>query len=336
MFTVLEPSRKRLREDDDYQDECDSSGFSAHRFKRHIASLPHRQLNRPASPIQERRFDPNGNPCPAPPTITPADSDSEDILDSTEPRSYFSPWSYSVVGTPVQNSQQSYLSSQMSMSDTAMLSDDSDMAMSPTGDVMHLSPAPYQNDPANNTSSRIPTPIHSSFGPFARLGTGKAPAFRIEGLFRADDDGDSGIMRRRRRLPSPISEGLPSPSVIVEGIEDMQMEVETDSDMPISPLTRPPGFAEQPIPLSITPPQSRPQDENLDPYQNQDSLMSLTTPTKKGHVRSKHTLRNWTGLVPEANRDGTGPKRGFSMGYRSDCEKCRMKVPGHFSHIVTY
>ncbi|RFU24262.1 hypothetical protein B7463_g12074, partial [Scytalidium lignicola] len=334
MFAALEPSRKRLREDENEED-YGSLGFGAHRFKRRIASLPHRQLNRPASPIPEQDIEHNGNLYPAPPTITPADSDSEDVLDCTEPRSFFSPWSSSVVSTPVRNSQQPYLSSQMSAtSDIAMFSDDSDMAMSTGGDTMHLSPGPYQNEAPTSISARIPTPIHSSFGPFVRPGTGKAPAFRIEGLFRPDDDdSDGSMMRRRRRLPSPISEGQPSPSVIVEGLEDMQMEVETDSDMPISPLTRPPGFAQSlSLSLSLTQYQSTPQDLNPDP----DSSMALTTPTKKGHVRSKHTLRNWTGLVPEPNRDGTGPRKGFSMGYRSDCEKCRMKVPGHFSHIVTY
>jgi hypothetical protein len=27
-------------------------------------------------------------------------------------------------------------------------------------------------------------------------------------------------------------------------------------------------------------------------------------------------------------------KISFAMGYRVDCEKCQMKVPGHYSHIV--
>ncbi|RAL15650.1 uncharacterized protein BO97DRAFT_441029 [Aspergillus homomorphus CBS 101889] len=32
---------------------------------------------------------------------------------------------------------------------------------------------------------------------------------------------------------------------------------------------------------------------------------------------------------------GTSSKKvAFSMGYRSDCDKCRRKVPGHYSHII--
>lgn len=84
-----------------------------------------------------------------------------------------------------------------------------------------------------------------------------------------------------RRLPSPISEDERSPSTLLEGLSDMQMEVE------------------KPTP-------------------------------KKGHTRSKHSLRNWTGFEPTP-----GVVKKFSMGFRADCDKCRMKVPGHFSHIIT-
>jgi len=52
-----------------------------------------------------------------------------------------------------------------------------------------------------------------------------------------------------------------------------------------------------------------------------------TPSPKKGHTRSKHTLNSWTGLQP-------GMTRSFSIGYRADCEKCRMKMPGHFNHII--
>lgn len=38
---------------------------------------------------------------------------------------------------------------------------------------------------------------------------------------------------------------------------------------------------------------------------------------------------------PSGTTVATGKKKvGFSMGYRSDCDKCRRKVPGHYSHII--
>jgi hypothetical protein len=52
-----------------------------------------------------------------------------------------------------------------------------------------------------------------------------------------------------------------------------------------------------------------------------------TLPTSKSTVTTEVTKR------PSV----TAPKRekiSFSMGYRADCEKCQMRVPGHYSHIV--
>jgi hypothetical protein len=50
------------------------------------------------------------------------------------------------------------------------------------------------------------------------------------------------------------------------------------------------------------------------------------SPSRRGHMRSKHTINTWTWQP--------GMKRSFSIGYRADCEKCRLKVPGHFNHII--
>lgn len=52
----------------------------------------------------------------------------------------------------------------------------------------------------------------------------------------------------------------------------------------------------------------------------------LTPSPKRGHVRNTHTINNWTWQP--------GMKKSLSIGYRSDCEKCRLKVPGHFNHII--
>lgn len=50
------------------------------------------------------------------------------------------------------------------------------------------------------------------------------------------------------------------------------------------------------------------------------------SPSHRRHMRSKHTINTWTWQP--------GMKRSFSIGYRADCEKCRLKVPGHFNHII--
>lgn len=57
-----------------------------------------------------------------------------------------------------------------------------------------------------------------------------------------------------------------------------------------------------------------------------DVEAATPSPPRKGHSRSRHTVNNWT--------QQPGMKKSFSIGYRSDCEKCRSKVPGHFNHII--
>lgn len=291
-------SRKRDREDDE---ETIASGFGEHRTKRHITALPHRQspkLARHASPF----FNCNTNYTsqPLPPTITPVDSDNEDAAAAAEPRSFFSPYSSSPTtatltqsGSPspfldVDSSQHTLGSSQSTqMSDAPSYSDDFEMT-----DSFHLSPGPFHNDPSSSISGRIPTPIHSSFAPFIR--SEKATIHHDSDF--ADDEAMVDRFRRGRRLPSPISEGEMSPSIIIDGVNGMQMDAE-----------------------------------------NQHTELDKETPTKRGHQRSKHSLRQWTGFGHDMTGNGGGTvKRSFSMGYRADCEKCRMKVPGHFSHIITY
>ncbi|CAL3963855.1 hypothetical protein PZA11_001355 [Diplocarpon coronariae] len=284
-------SRKRDRDDDG---ETVIPGFGEHRSKRRISALPHRAL-----PKTTRQVSPtvpwadNYTSHPPPPTITPVDSDSEEAAAtaSAEPRS-FSSYSSSAItfvqsGSPspfLDNLKTQHNSQSTQLSNAAMSSEDFEMT-----DASHLSPGHFQNDSCPSLSGRIPTPIHSSFAPFIRPEKASVPN-------RLEFGGDQAVvdrLMRGRRLPSPISEGETSPSVIVAGIEDMQMDVDSS-------------------------------------HHDQDKQ----TPTKKGHTRSKHSLRNWTGLGSELA--GTGMKRSFSMGYRADCEKCRMKVPGHFSHIITY
>ncbi|RDW66485.1 hypothetical protein BP6252_10120 [Coleophoma cylindrospora] len=271
MFAHDWATRKRGREEEDFA----TPGFSEHRQKRRIATLPHR-----TSPNAQRRafsspFAADQVPQPAPPTITPADSDEEQNL-TPQNQSVFSPWS-----SPTSPAYKMTDSQATSMSDVPMYSADMEMT-----DSVHLLPGPFTNDPSPSISGRIPTPIQSSFAPFVR--SEKAP--RNDPNF-ADDESMVERIRRGRRLPSPISEGETSPSVIVEAMGGMQMEVEP----------------------------------------------TLQTPPKKGHTRSKHSLRTWTGYGDDMGGNSMmNTKRTFSMGYRSDCEKCRLKVPGHFSHIITY
>lgn len=228
------------------------------------------------------------------PTITPADSDSDELAAAAEPRSFFSPFSSSPTHTVAHGSPSPFYdhdyASAGSSQVTASTAYSEDLEMT---DTIHLSPGSHHSDIPPSISGRIPTPIHSSFGPIIRQNS--LWESRDYSDF-ADDETLVDRFRRGRRLPSPISEGETSPSTIVAGFEDMQMEVD----------------------------------------HSMSQEMERETPTKKGHHRSKHSVRTWMGTAEEVAPSSGVMKRSFSMGYRADCEKCRQRVPGHFSHIITY
>jgi hypothetical protein len=250
--------------------------------KRRIAALPHRispKLYRHASPS----FPATYTSHPAPPTITPADSDSEETPTIAASRSTIlvgsSPDHALMTSSPGVSSINTPQSD--GMFNTTFESDDFEMA-----DSILLSPGPFHHGASTTISGRVPTPIHSSFAPHIRA----EKAFRYSDPDFADDEAMADKFCRGRDLPSPISEGAASPSIIADGLSDMQMETMEE--------------------------------------------IEKNTPTKKGHSRSKHSLRSWAGFGMDVNGSGAGPKKTFSMGYRADCEKCRNKVPGHFSHII--
>lgn len=214
----------------------------------------------------------------------------------TEPGSSISPYTISPERQPSYTTSNLHHSPELRSSTPTTYSHTEDLDM--LDDTMHISPSASQSQDSPSLSGRIPTPIHSSFAPFPRASKGD----QAQEDHYADDEALVNRFKRGRRLPSPISEGEMSPSILVDGMEDMQMEV----DRPATSMSQ------------------------------RDTLSDLPTPTKKGHQRSKHSLRQWSGYGGDLQSAGQGVRRSFSMGYRSDCEKCRLKVPGHFSHIITY
>lgn len=59
-------------------------------------------------------------------------------------------------------------------------------------------------------------------------------------------------------------------------------------------------------------------------------LGRLNMGPKTNHQSPFRTNKIWGG-GPATPTKG---KMTISMGYRADCEKCRMKVPGHYNHFV--
>ena len=220
-----------------------------------------------------------------------------------------------------------------------------------------------QSDPS--TSGRIPTPIHCSFAAQVR-GAGwvpsnpsahtanrtlGAPESRSDFPSNQDDTVPRSLggspewsMVQDRRLPSPISEysGEDAPQTPGMVLDSSSSPVMLNLQRPYLPhlphSTNPSAMLLHPN--IKTPP--RIQETMAEDAAEGDADAGMTdaldsgTPTsapaspsprgKFGHSRSKHTLNSWT-LQP-------GMKKSFSIGYRADCEKCRMKVPGHFNHII--
>ncbi|KAK6211520.1 hypothetical protein QIS74_10784 [Colletotrichum tabaci] len=337
-------TRKRGRDDDEDLHNGTLS-FGEHRNKR-LQCLPLR-----TSPTSSKLWSTPMVPLSSVPcTLTPGDSDSEEL-----PASRFSPWSSSPAPMSCQPSPYGLTES------------DRDMDMM---DTMSPPPVPQpqqqqqyhhnQHTHADHHASgtgRMPTPIQPNFAAHVRGGAwgGPGPAVsHLNGVVnmghmhagftpdqsrcipRTMEGTDDWHAVQNRRLPSPISEGEDSSSRAASG------------------SLSPPGMIlDSGFPSNLT---MRLEQSSLDGRFHSDAGMmdiedhthmmsddSITTtvdamptettsapatpsPGRKGHIRSRHTINSWTWQP--------GMKKSLSIGYRADCEKCRLKVPGHFNHII--
>ncbi|KAK4110902.1 hypothetical protein N656DRAFT_185346 [Canariomyces notabilis] len=160
-------------------------------------------------------------------------------------------------------------------------------------------------------------------------GNESGPRF-LEGQAAAADVMSDWNMVQHRRLPSPISEcggedSLESPRMVLDSSPQRGGHLSrVTHEHPL--LAGLPPRASSAVEGGYSPIGDSPTVENQ--LGNAMDVEGISTPSpKKGHTRSRHTLNSWTALQP-------GMTRSFSIGYRADCEKCRMKVPGHFNHII--
>ncbi|KAI0105301.1 hypothetical protein GGR51DRAFT_198150 [Nemania sp. FL0031] len=318
-----EAMRKRARDEEEEGAANNGPlGFTEHRNKR-LHSLPLRM-----SPTQKRWEEPLDFPPNS--TITPSNSDcdSDDVhahRPSTMP--------------PMDVDQ------------------DADMAVDGFYQSDSLQPGSVRPDPtALNAAGRMPTPIHCTFAAQVRGNNwGAIPPTNEAGnasmlhnsntmassqmypqqdpsVPRSLDGSTEWSMAQTRRLPSPISENggedVPaSPSMVLDNCSPVMAQLQRPSLPHMTHSTSPHAMPLHPnIRMS---PQPADTDAAMMDTDGGSPSSAPATPSprgKYGHSRSKHTLNNWT-LQP-------GMKKSFSIGYRADCEKCRMKIPGHFNHII--
>ncbi|KAF7549418.1 hypothetical protein G7046_g8357 [Stylonectria norvegica] len=307
---MTDSQRKRAREDEEELGNSLSS-FGEHRHKR-LQCLPLR-----TSPRVSQQWLPTSS-------ITPLNSDSDEHV----PRSHFSPWSSS----PAMSSQPQH--------DTEM-----DMADS------FNSSQPHHTE-VNNANGRMPTPIQPSFAAQVRgqqcEWAGPGPVVtNLNGVVNlghhqigfADDqcvprtmaaEADWQAIQSNRRLPSPISEcddtmschAMNSPGM--RGDDCFQDQLSADLAVTaLSPHTPTHGMEH---PNAMMDCESQSAGQSASQAADSDEDPTTPSPSRRGHIRSRHTVNNWTWQP--------GMKKSFSIGYRTDCEKCRLKVPGHFNHII--
>ncbi|KEY75070.1 hypothetical protein S7711_01534 [Stachybotrys chartarum IBT 7711] len=299
MEAMPDPARKRVREEDDLPNGCTS--FNEHRSKR-IQCLPLRtsptsaQRNAPAA-ISTNQFDADPNT-----------------------KSHFSSWT-SPSAQGLQMGQDS---------------DMMDTVASSLHNASYAEPVQYHPDPEPSVETgRMPTPIQPSFaaqlrGQQCEWSTQGSNSASVNGTVNLGhhagftnhssvprtmgSEGNWQTSHNTRRLPSPISEA-----------EDSCTHESTDaSEAYDGQATSHAGLS----PHSMEHPNAMMDVESphVHSHTDSDGDPASPSPRSRGHMRSKHTINNWT--------QQPGMKKSFSIGYRADCEKCRLKVPGHFNHII--
>ena len=118
-------------------------------------------------------------------------------------------------------------------------------------------------------------------------------------------------------LPSPISEGDPD---ALAGGRLARLSVVGDDAMDVE---------SEEAGKSVASSAMRVDESTRDNATVQKTSVQLFSPAKADRSATTHSTH-------ERRRSLTIPsdKKRFCMGYRDDCEKCRLRVPGHFSHFL--
>lgn len=155
-----------------------------------------------------------------------------------------------------------------------------------------------RSEPAPDISARIPTPIYPSF----KTGELNGHGYPSSGMAGA-------IPTHNGYLGVPPSEPVNTP-------HRRQRSADRTIRMP-SPISEDEDIPDTPTALT----------------QSQLSRLTVTT----NHHDRMDTELEPPPTTPRGGRKRSGALTGmgrFSMGYREDCEKCRLRVPGHYSHFI--
>ncbi|KAK5117936.1 hypothetical protein LTR62_003980 [Meristemomyces frigidus] len=277
------------------------------------------------------------------PTIDPTEEDHQfDSVLSTpttvaRPK-YDSDDQSSMVSEP--GSPQDYAASHSSDDDMDMEVDDMTFSQPPGSSQSN---SPWRERIRSSPRNRVATP----FG----LATATRPAI-TQPRVRTRTSGSKNHIRSRHpqenahasdhlEVPSPIEETeAHTPPFIGSELSNLSV-----SDMDIEPAAHLPS-------ITIAPARNDSVSPGIEQMMRRDAAgtaavttMEMDEPSipmlRKQRQRSgaqshgsASPVRGMAGGMDREMEGMMGGKRGLSMGFRADCEKCRMRVPGHMNHFV--
>ena len=145
-------------------------------------------------------------------------------------------------------------------------------------------------------------------------------------------------------VPSPIDEDeVPTPPSAAEAAGS-QLSMLTVNDMDMEPIQSPelPRISISPSTLNHTLDQNHGLDSAID-METMDDGRDSRLIVRKQRQRSGALSSGQGSPSPVRGMEsrhadmmnGGAVKRVLSMGFRADCEKCRLRVPGHMNHFVS-
>lgn len=146
-------------------------------------------------------------------------------------------------------------------------------------------------------------------------------------------------------VPSPIDEDeVPTPPSAAEAAGS-QLSMLTVNDMDMEPIESPelPTISISPSTLNHAHEQSHSVDSAID-METMDDGRDARLIVRKQRQRSgalssgqgsPSPVRGMESRHADMMMNGSAVKRVLSMGFRADCEKCRLRVPGHMNHFLS-
>jgi len=147
----------------------------------------------------------------------------------------------------------------------------------------------------------------------------------------------------RLDVPSPIDEDeVPTPPSAAEAAGS-QLQLLSVSDVDMQGVEHGDEYSQsaEHIPqIAGSPSHSDASQVPHSPFANAPGSMMVRKQRQRSGALSAagygSPMRDASSYLPTANQgdpNAAANKRGISMGYRPDCEKCRLKVPGHMNHF---